>query len=83
MRTDFFSRSMDVGEHPAYDDLLNRVMGSITAERQMQQYSAPEQIAEVVYEAATDGPGSVALPGRSGCQSDLCSATRARRRTVP
>jgi hypothetical protein len=55
MRTDFFSRSMEVGNHPAYDDLLKRVMGVVTDERQMQQYSSPQQIAEVVYEAATDG----------------------------
>jgi NAD(P)-dependent dehydrogenase (short-subunit alcohol dehydrogenase family) len=55
MKTDFFSRSMDVGHHPAYSDLLDRVMGAITDENQMQQYSTPEQIAEVVYQAATDG----------------------------
>jgi hypothetical protein len=30
-------------------------MGVVTDERQMQQYSSPEQIAEVVYEAATGG----------------------------
>ncbi|MFJ9371302.1 SDR family oxidoreductase [Nocardia sp. NPDC101769] len=55
MKTDFFSRSLDVGNHPAYRDLLDRVMGAITDEHQMQQYSEPEQIAEVVYQAATDG----------------------------
>jgi NAD(P)-dependent dehydrogenase (short-subunit alcohol dehydrogenase family) len=55
MKTDFFTRSLDVGRHPAYDALLDRVMGAITDPRQMETYSAPEQIAEVVYEAATDG----------------------------
>jgi NAD(P)-dependent dehydrogenase (short-subunit alcohol dehydrogenase family) len=46
MKTDFFTRSLDVGRHPAYDALLDSVMGAITD---------PKQIAEVVYEAATDG----------------------------
>jgi short-subunit dehydrogenase len=55
MKTDFFTRSLDVGRHPAYDALLDSVMGAITDPRQMETYSAPEQIAEVVYEAATDG----------------------------
>ena len=55
MKTDFFTRSMDVGRHPAYDVLLDGVMGAITDPKQMETYSTPEQIAEVVYEAATDG----------------------------
>jgi NAD(P)-dependent dehydrogenase (short-subunit alcohol dehydrogenase family) len=55
MKTDFFTRSMDVGRHPAYDALLAGVMGAITDPKQMETYSTPEQIAEVVYEAATDG----------------------------
>ena len=55
MKTDFFTRSFDVGRHPAYDALLNSVMGAITDPKQMETYSTPEQIAEVVYEAATDG----------------------------
>jgi len=55
MKTDFFTRSFDTGRHPAYDALVNRVMGVITDPKQMATYSTPEQIAEVVYEAATDG----------------------------
>ena len=55
MKTDFFTRSLDVGRHPAYDAWLDRVMGAITDPKQMETYSTPEQIAEVVYEAATDG----------------------------
>ncbi len=55
MKTDFFTRSPDVGRHPAYDALLDEVMGSITAPDAMQTYSSPEHIAEVVYGAATDG----------------------------
>ncbi|HZW96507.1 MAG TPA: SDR family oxidoreductase [Candidatus Eremiobacteraceae bacterium] len=55
MKTDFFTRSFDTGRHPAYDALVNQVMGIITDPKQMATYSSPEQIAEVVYEAATDG----------------------------
>ena len=55
MKTDFFTRSFDAGRHPAYDALVTQVMNAITDPKQMATYSAPEQIAEVVYEAATDG----------------------------
>jgi short-subunit dehydrogenase len=55
MKTDFFTRSFDTGRHPAYDALVNKVMGIITDPMQMATYSSPEHIAEVVYEAATDG----------------------------
>jgi NAD(P)-dependent dehydrogenase (short-subunit alcohol dehydrogenase family) len=55
MKTDFFTRSLDTGRHPAYDALVDKVMGAITDPKQMATYSTPEQIAEVVYEAATDG----------------------------
>ncbi len=55
MQTDFFTRSLDVSRHPAYDAMVDRVMGAITDPKQVSTYSTPEQIAEVVYEAATDG----------------------------
>jgi NAD(P)-dependent dehydrogenase (short-subunit alcohol dehydrogenase family) len=55
MKTDFFTRSFDVGRHPDYDALVTRVMSAITDPTQLDTYSTPEQIADVVYEAATDG----------------------------
>ncbi len=55
MKTDFFTRSFDTGRHPAYDALVDKVMAAITDPQQMATYSTPDQIAEVVYEAATDG----------------------------
>jgi NAD(P)-dependent dehydrogenase (short-subunit alcohol dehydrogenase family) len=55
IRTDFFTRSLDTGHHPAYDALVNRFMRMVTDPKQMATYSTPEEIAEVVYEAATDG----------------------------
>src|ERR1043166_7849635 len=55
MKTDFFTRSFDTGRHQAYDQLVNKVMSVITDPKQMETYSSPAQIAEVVYQAATDG----------------------------
>jgi hypothetical protein len=55
MRTDFFTRSFDTGKHEAYDALVDRVMNVIKDSKQMATYSSPDQIAAVVYEAATDG----------------------------
>ena len=55
MRTDFFTRSFDTGKHEAYDALVDKVMNVIKDQKQMASYSSPDQIAEVVYEAATDG----------------------------
>lgn len=55
MKTDFFTRSFDTGRHQAYDKLVDKVMSVITDPKQMETYSSPLQIAEVVYAAATDG----------------------------
>ena len=55
MKTDFFTRSFDTGRHQAYDKLVEKVMRVITDPAQIETYSSPAQIAEVVYEAATDG----------------------------
>jgi len=55
MRTDFFTRSLDTGRHEAYDALVDKVMNVIRDPKQMATYSSPDQIAAVVYEAATDG----------------------------
>lgn len=55
MKTDFFTRSFDAARHEQYDTLVEKVMAVFTDTKQMENYSSPEQIAEVVYEAATDG----------------------------
>lgn len=55
MKTDFFTRSFDTGRHQAYDKLVDKVMSTITDPKQMETYSSPGQIAEAVYEAASDG----------------------------
>jgi NAD(P)-dependent dehydrogenase (short-subunit alcohol dehydrogenase family) len=55
MKTDFFTRSIDTGRHPAYDQLTAKVVDVVRDPKTMETYSTPDQIAEVVYEAATDG----------------------------
>jgi hypothetical protein len=55
MKTDFFTRSFDTGRHEAYDQLVDKVMGMIRDPNRMETYSSPAEVAEVVYEAATDG----------------------------
>lgn len=51
IKTDFIGRSLDAASHPAYEEGLQKVFGLFVEEN----LSTPEQIAEVVYEAATDG----------------------------
>ena len=52
--TDFMGRSLQVAQHAAYADLLEKLMVSQENSARQSQFSAPEAIAEVVYEAATD-----------------------------
>lgn len=53
--TDFAGRSLDMPTHPAYQDALNKVLQLFD----VNNFSTAEQIAEVVYEAATDGKNQV------------------------
>lgn len=53
IRTDFINRSLDTTAHPAYDEWIKRMFSS--TDEHFQSSSSPEEIAEVVYEAATDG----------------------------
>ena len=55
MKTDFFSRSFDSAEHPAYADSAAHVHAVVSDPQAIATYSTPEQVAEVVFEAATDG----------------------------
>jgi len=69
IQTDFAGRSMDFAAHEAYQSLLAKVSEGFSAEK-VNSFSKPEQIAEVIYEAATDnkdqlrylaGPDAIAL----------------------
>ncbi len=53
--TDFAGRSLDVAAHPAYESSIQKVMTVFQDPERAKNYSTAEQIAEVVYEAATDG----------------------------
>lgn len=55
IKTDFISRSLDFGQHEAYNDMVSRVMEVFTNPERAASYSSAEQIAAIVYEAATDG----------------------------
>jgi NAD(P)-dependent dehydrogenase (short-subunit alcohol dehydrogenase family) len=50
IKTDFINRSLDTSSHPAYGKLTEKLFAGIHED----SFSAPEEIAEVVYEAATD-----------------------------
>jgi NAD(P)-dependent dehydrogenase (short-subunit alcohol dehydrogenase family) len=51
IKTDFVKRSLDTTSHPAYYKLTEKLYANIHEDN----FSTAEQIAEVVYEAATDG----------------------------
>jgi NAD(P)-dependent dehydrogenase (short-subunit alcohol dehydrogenase family) len=51
--TDFAGRSLDKAYNPAYSSLENKLDEAVDS--MMANASAPEKIAEIVYEAATDG----------------------------
>lgn len=53
IQTEFAGRSMDGGQHEAYDELVKKVSEGYSAER-ISQFSTAEEIASVIYEAATD-----------------------------
>ncbi len=57
MATDFAGRSLDMNRNSEYENIENKLIEQMDA--MMQNASSAEQIAEVVYEAATDGKNQV------------------------
>jgi NAD(P)-dependent dehydrogenase (short-subunit alcohol dehydrogenase family) len=55
IQTDFINRSLDMGQHEAYEALTNQVFSVFANPDRALHYSTAEQIAAVVYEAVTDG----------------------------
>lgn len=53
IQTDFAGRSMDGGMHEAYKTLVEKVSEGYSEEK-ASQFSTPNRIAEVIFEAATD-----------------------------
>lgn len=54
--TEFTGRSLDKSLHPAYQELEDKLFAAVDG---MKSASTAEQIAEIVYEAATDGKDQV------------------------
>jgi NAD(P)-dependent dehydrogenase (short-subunit alcohol dehydrogenase family) len=59
IKTDFAGRSLSIANHPAYAADAARVFGVFRDPARAASYSTAEQIAEVVYEAATDGKDQI------------------------
>ena len=55
IKTDFISRSLDTSMQPEYKQILDNVFAAFNNPERANSYSTAEQIAAVVYEAATDG----------------------------
>lgn len=55
INTDFAGRSLDTASHPAYDDMAQKVAAAMKNAGQAASASTAQQIAEVVFKAATDG----------------------------
>lgn len=53
IQTDFTGRSMDGGQHEAYNQLVEKVSEGYSEER-VSNFSTPESIAAVIFDAATD-----------------------------
>lgn len=54
IQTDFAGRSLDGAQHDGYSRLIEKVQEGYSPEK-IADYSKPEIIAEVIYQAATDG----------------------------
>ena len=54
MQTDFAVRSMELGQHDAYEKLTSEVSKGYSAEK-ISNYTKVEDIAEIVYQSATNG----------------------------
>jgi NAD(P)-dependent dehydrogenase (short-subunit alcohol dehydrogenase family) len=57
--TDFSGRSLDMATHEAYDGDLQKLVAVMRDPERQKVYSTAAQIAEVVYEAATDGTSTL------------------------
>ena len=60
--TDFAGRSLDVTQHPAYEEYFSKILTVFQDPERRKDYSTPEHIASIVYEAATDGKNQFKYP---------------------
>ena len=61
MKTDFTTRSMDGGQHEAYEKLTAEVSKGYS-EEQISKYTKAEDVAQIIYEAATDKKPQLRYP---------------------
>ncbi|MCU0685899.1 MAG: SDR family oxidoreductase [Polyangiaceae bacterium] len=59
IKTDFAGRSLVLAKHPAYEATMGRVLAAFMDPARAANASSAESIAEVVWEAATDGKDQV------------------------
>lgn len=57
--TDFAGRSLDLTSHDAYNEQMQKVLAVFMDPERQKNYSTAEQIAAVVFEAATDGKSTL------------------------
>lgn len=60
--TDFAGRSLDLTSHEAYEEQMQNVLSVFMDPERQKGYSTADQIAEVVFEAATDGKQKLRYP---------------------
>ncbi len=70
IKTDFLGRSMDLVSHPEYEKLIGKLVnGFMTNPERYKGFSEAIEIAEVVYEAATDGTDKLRYIAGSAAKS--------------
>ncbi len=63
IKTDFNSRSIEFGQHDAYQPQLGNYQGLVKDDR---SWALPEQVARVIHRAATDGSHKLRYPAKPG-----------------
>jgi NAD(P)-dependent dehydrogenase (short-subunit alcohol dehydrogenase family) len=69
IKTDFAGRSLVMTQHEAYQGITAKVAAAFSNPERTRNYSTAEQIAEVVYEAATDGKSQLRYVAGPGAQA--------------
>lgn len=65
IKTDFLNRSADIASQPPYEQWMQKMFSHINEDN----FTPAEQIAEVVYEAATDGKDKLRYPAGEDAQT--------------
>lgn len=71
IKTDFAGRSLVLTKHPAYAKAMEKVLAAFMNPARTAGASTPEQIAEVVWDAATDGKDQVTYMAGADAKATL------------